>query len=508
MQPPREASNKGKQPEESHPRPSTQANPKGKQVERPVQAGLDSEQPQEAPPEQPENPAGKGKQPEVKSTPGPSPGAAIVANARVSGGFPQVYITRIPVSKDGKPRSMRRVVVYVIPDTAYRHPQTLFFKNIPNVAYYWGLLNDAAGTAQRIVRMEREGNPTPYFLYVNRGEYPKATSPRNDNAVFAGMDVPVFGDAFVFKLGNPETSEGGYARYAHVEKDLASIDWIPEAIQAAARKVDNARADSANAGFPDLDNYADPETMFKDAKRMSTYVKAIRRAAAKGSRALPVRAKAEIPKVETRVDTMKQRLVEQMTILLHGWEKDMFAYVQGDTEPTSDQNLGQASVQKAVAAFRDVEDSADGGPPPNLDKASSSSPVTHRILFELKTTQTVDKVHNVFRAMKTAFDNFYNKMQIAREAARGRSTSKLEIHNAINDVYIAFEAMLKEIDLVDFDMQKFFEGEVGKRIETEFANQGAPASKIGAASTSEAIPKMADLPGYPGTSNYRVERFD
>lgn len=489
--------NKGKQPEQSRPHQSTQADPKGRQVERRAQASLESEQLPQASREQSENATVKGKQPEVKSTQEPPGSKAILAGARMYCGFPKVYITRIPGNKNGKPRAMRRVEVYVIPDTAYRHPQTFFFKNIPNVEYYWGLLNDAATTAQRIIRMEYEGKPTPYFLHVCRGEYPKVKSTRNDNAVFADMDVPVFGDAFVFKLADPEITEDGYARYAHIEKDLGSIDWIPEAIRDAASKVDNAMAPSANPGFPDIENYADPETMAKDAQRMFTYMKAIRKAATKNRAALPIHAKPEKP--ETPNDDMKKRLIEQMTILLVDWENDISSSVEGGPEQTSDQNLGQGFEQKAVAAFRPIEGSADAGL--TLDGALSTSPIACSVSFDIKTTETVEGVHDTFRAMMVAFNGFYGEMQVAREAVEGAS-NKSEIDDAINKVYVAFRAMLAEIDKAEVNMQDFYE------LKVKVAKKSDAASKVDAAGTSEANPEMADLPGHPGTSRYRVERFD
>ena len=218
-------------------------------------------------------------------------------------GNQRCFVARIPVERDGQ---IRRVKVFIAPDTAFRHPQTFFFRNLPDVDPYWGYLNDKASTAVRVIRLETEDNPTPYFLLVCRGEYPKATSPRNNNALFADMYEPIFNDAFVFRLGDPEVDETGYSRFVHVDEDIGSVDWLPRAIKDAARKVKDAVPGHANPGFPDLTNYADPETMNKDTQKLSKWRGAIARAEMKYGREFPADADTGLPDLERMRDILEQ----------------------------------------------------------------------------------------------------------------------------------------------------------------------------------------------------------
>ena len=211
-------------------------------------------------------------------------------------GNPKRFIVRIPV---GREASIERVLVSIGPDTAFRHPQTFFFKNIPSLEPYWGYLNDKAFTAQRIVRLYKEEGATPYFLMVSRGEHPKVKSPRNDNLVFAGLYEPIFNDAFVFKLGEPEVYKDGYAKYVHIEEDIDSLGWLPQAIRDAAKKVEFAMARNANPGFPDMDDYADEATMSKDEKKMLDWQTVIRKAEIKyGNSMLAGETTSELPNLE------------------------------------------------------------------------------------------------------------------------------------------------------------------------------------------------------------------
>ena len=194
----------------------------------------------------------KGKQPAPKTIP-------LLKMQRVS-------ILRIPVARDGP---LKRVKVSLRGDTATRHWQTFFFKNIVCLEPFWGETNDKAFVATRIVRlMMKDGKPTPYFLMVCIGEFPRITSPRNDSQIFKGLHEPIYNDAFVFKLGDPELGVAGYANYVDIDKDFADISWLRQAIRNAARKVERATARHANPGFPDMSNYADEETMSKDVGKM------------------------------------------------------------------------------------------------------------------------------------------------------------------------------------------------------------------------------------------------
>lgn len=405
---------------QSRPHQIAQAEPKGKQVEQTGQAGpnLQSKQPRQAPPEKSKQPTGKGQQLLKNSLAeyrqGWPPKRAILANARpVYLGYPKVYITRIPYSRNGKPKSMRRVKVYVIPDVG-RHPQTFFFKNIPDVEYYWGFLNDAATTAQRFVRLEREGEPTPYFLLACRGEWPEATSPRNDNAIFAGLHEPmVFSDAFVFKLGEPETYGEGYVNFVHIEKDLGSVGWIPEAIREAAKKVEHATAANANPGFPDMGLYADPETIFKDAKKMRKHTDNYKKAAERRSSA---------PPFEYELGMLDRRginsTVMEVTALLHVLRTDVFLPINGTFE-LSDHNC----ILEANAAFKAIWDHD------NNDDASSDS-----------TIEADQPADILLRQLEVTYHDFIRKATCADEVLDGDG-KKVEDTAAMKEAYDAFVAL-------------------------------------------------------------------
>ena len=261
-----QAQSTGQKPQQLPPEQSKQAKPEVTQPhpKETMQADTKGKQPQQPPAQQSEQGDSKDSPPTRKPV----------------HGMPHLWIARIPVRRDAR---IKRVEVVVIPDTAYRHPQTFFFKSIPEVDWYWGGLNDAAVTAQRMVRLEHDGLPTPYFLLACRGEYPVIKLPRNENVIFSNMQVSVFGDAFVFKLASPEVNEHGYTRYVHIE-DICGINWIPQAIREAARKVEYATASKANPGFPDITTYADQETISKDVRRMLKYMTAYRKA---GKKELP-----------------------------------------------------------------------------------------------------------------------------------------------------------------------------------------------------------------------------
>ncbi len=261
-------------------------------------------------------------------------------------GNPRIYVARIPVERAVP---IKRVAVSIGPVTASRHPQTFFFKNLPSLEPYWGCCNDKAWTAQRIVRLEREGKPMPYFLLVCRGEYPKATSPRNYNDVFLDMYEPIFGDAFVFKLGEPELFPDGYARYAHIEEDIGSIEWLPPAIRDAATKVDQAMAPDANPGFPDTTDYADMATMMKDYKNMMDCMRAIKKANRKYERRVPTDEEIKLPDLQ------------RMYYVCCKWTDHVIKWRDGNVLPPKYEPVidFHEAVNQAFEAIKDAERTGD-----------------------------------------------------------------------------------------------------------------------------------------------------
>ena len=391
-------SNKGKQPIR-HP------------TEQPVQAGSGSKNPQQLPmravpevtqprPEQQVQSGTEGKQrqdlPAKLSEQSKSKGKQPISKPLY--GNPRRLIARIPVKKDAR---IKRVEVSIGPDTAFRHPQTFFFKNIPVLDPFWGRTNDKAFTATRIIRLEDEGKSTPYFLMVCRGEYPKVKSPRNDNAIFRGMYEPIFGDAFVFKLGDPELYADGYARYVHIEEDIGSIDWMPKAIWIAARKVEMAMASEANPGFPDLDNYADRETISKDSTRMLNWMRAIRKANRKYAKPFPVDATSGLPDLERIQDILKQ-----WTRQVADWKREGVAPVDDSAEP-SDVQKQEDFVGKAYDAYQatlddDIDDDAtEEDPTEDEDKIVSASTDTGS--SDTETTNAAEEIQERFLAARAAF---------------------------------------------------------------------------------------------------------
>ena len=283
-------------------------------------------------------------------------------------GNPKLFIARIPVRRNA---AITRVLVSVGPDTAFRHPQTFFFKNVPCLEPYWGYLNDKASTAQRIIRLYNGDQPTPYFLMVCRGEHPKVVSPRNDNWVFAGFYEPIFNDAFVFKLGEPEVYEDGYAKYVHIEDDFGGLKWLPLAIRVAAKKVECAEAVNANPGFPDMESYADKATISNDNKRMYAWRTAIRKAEIKyGNSILAGDTTSELPEVSRMASVFEQ------------WAAQLTAWRKEDALPY-DQGLGSfeyrkvqefiLKVREGMEAIRDAVTLKAAAASTNLDSTNLDS---------------------------------------------------------------------------------------------------------------------------------------
>lgn len=264
----------------------------------------------------------------------PAPTETIVSYKRW-----RVYILRIPIARDGP---LTRVKVSVRGDTASRHWQTFFFKNIVRLEPFWGYNNDKAHVATRIVRlMMADGKPTPYFLMACIGEFPRIKSPRNDNGIFERLHYgPIYNDAFVFKLGDPELGVAGYANYVDMDKDIDGIDWLREAIRLAAKKVEWAMARHANPGFPDMSNYADKETMVKDVGGM-LYVKAmIMKANEKyGATNHPTDADFGLPRLE-RMRDIVDAMLEQTRI----WKHEGLLS-KGVVESALDDAFGQKTIE-------------------------------------------------------------------------------------------------------------------------------------------------------------------
>ena len=451
-------SNKGKQPT---PRPTEQpvqagsgsknhqqlpmrADPEVTQPcpEQQVQSGTEGKQRQDLQAKPSEQSKSKGKQPMSK---------AVYGN-------PRRLIARIPVKKNAP---IKRIEVSIGPDTAFRHPQTFFFKNIPMLGPYWGWTNDKAFTATRIVRLQNEGKPTPYFLMVCRGEYPKVKSPRNDNAIFKGMYEPIFGDAFVFKLGDPELYGDGYARYVHIEEDIGSIDWMPKAIRVAARKVEMAMASEANPGFPDLDNYADRETISKDSTRMLRWMRAITRANKKYARPFPVDATSGLPDLERIQD-----IIKQWTRQVADWKREGVAPVDDSAEP-SDAQKQEDFVQKAFDAYKatlddDTDyDATEEDPTENEDKTVSASTDTGS--SDTETTNAAEEIQKRFLAARAAFlqveviarKNISKKLLRQFHAAESSGGPDLKKTKAMLDEIMTRAALWKEENALRPD------GEVG-----------------------------------------------
>ena len=302
---PAESKSKGKQPDRPPPEQPLQSssrseNPQQLPLDKTTRANPEAAQPRPKPQVQSDNEDQQCQDPQPE-TAAPSKSKGKQPMSLLGYTVPKCFIARIPVKRG---TAIKRVKVSIGPDTVFRHPQTFFFKNIPRLEPYWGPKNDKAFTATRILRLKNEGKPTPYFLMVCRGEHPKVKSPRNKNGVFGAMDEPIFGDAFVFKLSNPELNADGYTRYTNIEEDIGSIDWLPEAIRKAARLVDDAKAYHANPGFPDMTNYADRETMRNDTERLARWSMRIAKMELKHASEIPIDEASRQPDLERMEDAI------------------------------------------------------------------------------------------------------------------------------------------------------------------------------------------------------------
>lgn len=311
---PVESKSKGKQPVRPAPGQALQSssrseNPQQLPLDKPTRANPEAKQHRPKPQVQSESEDQQHQDPQPE-TAAPSKSKGEQSIPLLGFEFPKCFIARIPVKRG---TAITRVKVFIVPDTAVRHPQTFLFKNIPQLEPFWGWMNDQASTATRILRLTNQEKPTPYFLMVCRGEYPEVTSPRNKNGVFRGMDEPIFGDAFVFKLSKPEINANGYAMYANIEEDIGSIDWLPEAIRRAARLVDTAKPRNANPGFPDMANYADRKTMREDAEKLVLWSSIIAKMETKNATDFPIDEESgqpDLERMEDAVATWKRRVYQ------------------------------------------------------------------------------------------------------------------------------------------------------------------------------------------------------
>ena len=375
----------------------------------------------------------KGKQPAPRTTP--------------SYKRPSVSILRIPVARDGP---LTRVKVWLRGDTATHHWQTFFFKNIVCLEPFWGETNDKAFVATRIVRLIlTDGNPTPYFLMVCIGEHPRITSPRNDNEIFKGMQVPIYNDAFVFKLGEPELGVAGYANYVNFDKDVDGIDWLGHAIRIAAEKVEFAMARHANPGFPDMSNYADEETMSKDVGDMLSVMAMINKtrmkqaAAAAATTAVDsVNEACGLPDLERMSDTMDEMLKKARS-----WNDEGLLSFEGAVKSSHFQ-ITDAFGQRTRNFFAAVEEALIAI---KLDQTSSTS--TDVNPPSVKTKALCRRARECFIIAEAAFESvkvlvtegFHNKspdVSKIRNANAEYDTNLLE--SMVNSVIVEIIAKKKD----------------------------------------------------------------
>lgn len=398
------------------PKQPAESKSKGKQPvrpaqEQPLQSSPRSENPRKIPLEKPTRAKPKATQPrphkpqvesdsEDQQRQGPQAETAAPKKSKdiplavLSRTFPKCFIVRIPVERGS---AMERVKVRLCPDTTFRHPQTFFFKVIPQLEPYWGERNMKAFSATRIVRLEHEGKPTPYFLMVCRGELCKARSPRNKNSVFGAMDEPIFGDAFVFKLSDPEINENGYTIYENIEDDFGSSRYLPGAIRRAASRVHDATPRHANPGFPDMTNYADPEKMREDSERLAQWNRKVWRAERKYTSEIPLdeaSGRPDLERIEAAVASWTNRLFDmQKGGLLPSNEGSKL----GNYQPIYDLKREVTALQNAI---RDIATDTPGAESPSASTdIPSLDPETSK--FPQKLIDHFMAVRKSFLAMET-----------------------------------------------------------------------------------------------------------
>ncbi|KAM0798035.1 hypothetical protein BDR22DRAFT_823835 [Usnea florida] len=314
---------KGKQPEQGWNQHSTHAGTKGKQAEQPIQTFAEGNKPGQPLSQKDPQASLRGISQQLTIR------QSIHKDPKTSEPQPkrqeefEIQIARIPIGKDAL---IETVKVYISQDTAYSNSQTLIFKHFPNVQFYWSGKRSRDAWATTIVRLEKNGNPTPYFLLVNKGGQLNYRTPRNQNANLTDGQEPIYGDAFVFKLGDPELHEvSGHERYVDIETDVGRISWLPGSIKDAATKVKTAGPANANPGFPDLRKYADPET---------------------------VKQQASESQKEENYKIMKSVMERMLSVICHGRKE--IDFLGTDLDPEADN-----TISTAYATFRAIKNRVD-----------------------------------------------------------------------------------------------------------------------------------------------------
>ena len=379
---------KGKQPERGWNQHSTHGGTKGKQVEQLIQTVAERRKP-EQPQSQQSSQASLRRRISKQLTIEQS----IHKDPKISKPQPkrheeyEIQIARIPARKDAP---METVKVYISPDTAYRNSQTRIFKHFPNVQFYWGGKKSRNAWVTTIVRLEKEGKPTPYFLLVNKGGQLKCRPQRNQNANLMDGSEPIFGDAFVFKLGDPELHEDpGHARYVDIEMDVGRISWLPGSIREAAIKVKTAGPLNANLGFPDLRKYAIPET---------------------------VKQRASESDIENEDYKIVMSVIERMTSVIYHGRKDV-DFLGTDLD----------SVSTARDAFTALRNSVD---------AISTDAIE-------KYTDAIEKYDRRFLRLEKAFFGFLEKVEAANQSRDESSETQSKTQKDVED---AFFVLAREVD--------------------------------------------------------------
>ena len=372
---------KGKQPEQGLYQHSTHAGTKGKQVQQPLQTVAEVKKP-EQPQSRPDSQASLRGRISQQLTIQPS----IHKDPKTSEPQPKrqeeykIQIARIPIEKDAL---VGTVKVYISLDTAYSNSQTLIFQHFPNVQFYWGGKTPKNAWATRIVRLQKGGKSTPYFLLVNKGGQQKCRPPRNQNANLTDGREPIFGDAFVFKLGDPELHEdSGHARYVDIETDVGRISWLPGSIREAATKIKTAEPADANPGFPDLSKYADSET---------------------------VKQQASESHIKMNYNIVKS-VIKRMTSVIFYYRKDV-GILGTDLDPEADK-----FIKTACVAFEAIRKCAD-----------------------VKSADAVEKDNRRFPVMEKAFFDFLGKIKFANQLRDKSSDLRSQIWKGVEDAFFVLE---------------------------------------------------------------------
>ena len=382
---------KGKQPEQGWYQHSTHAGTKGKQVEKPIQTVAEGKKP-----EQPQSQQGSQASLRGRISQQLTIEQSIHKDPKTSEPQPkrheeyEIQIARIPI---GKNAPMETVKVYISPDTAYSNSQTRIFKHFPNVQFYWGGKVSRNAWATRIVRLEKEGKPTPYFLLVNKGGQLKCRPQRNHNANLIDGSEPIFGDAFVFKLGDPELHENpGHARYVNIKMDVGRISWLPGSIREAATKVKTAGPPNANPGFPNLRKYTIPETVkqqVSESDKERSYKKA-------------------------------KSVIERMTSVIYHGRKDV-DFLGTELDPDVDD-----VVLTACAAFEETRKRVDA-----------------------KGTDAIEKYNRRLLRLEKAFSDFLGKVRAANQSRDESSDPPSKIRKGVEDAFFVLaDEVERQEDLI------------------------------------------------------------